>query len=376
MKIIYPDYTNSILNVSNSILKHYGITPQYPTLKTLDTALANNYKNVVLIIYDGLGKKILENHLCPNACLNRQTKQIITSIFPPTTAAATTTFYSSLPPIEHGWLGWSLYFKKRKQVIELFSGKEFYTQQQTTLNAWKELPYTSLNDKIETATNGTVKTHKLFPHFINGTIHSIAEQWAQITKLCQNADRNFILSYWAEPDKTMHRKGTKCNTVKQIVHEINDTIERMAAHLSDTIVIISADHGHMDLDGHILINDYPELVDCLACPLSIEDRATAVYLKPGTTEQFIAAFNKYLSNDFILLSKEEVLKRELFGQICDNKNGAKGVDFIGDYLIIATGAKRIIQHIDNMADFPEFKGIHAGLTEAEMLVPLILIEKK
>ncbi len=373
MQIVYPDYQNSILNLSNSILKHYGITPQYPTLDKLDTALAKGYKNVVLIIYDGLGTTILKNHLPQNAFLNRHIKKTITSVFPPTTAAATTTYYSSLPPIKHGWLGWSLYFKNRKQVIELFTGKDFYTQQPTDLNAWQELPYTTLGHKIQEATNGAVKTHKIFPAFINGTAHSVKEQCEQIVQICQNSDRNFILSYWNEPDSTMHAEGTRAPSVTKIIGNINQTVKKMCTKLSDTIVIISADHGHMDSMGQVIINDYPELLDCLARPLSIEDRAASIAVKPGMNAQFEAAFNKYLSNDFILLSQEDVLTRNLFGQDIATEDVK---EFIGDYLVIAIGTKGLVQHVENMAKTHLLKGIHAGLTDDEMLVPLILIEKK
>ena len=64
MKIIYPDYENCLTNLTNSILKYFDITPYHTTLKKLDKILEeDNYDNVVLLIYDGMGSNILNRNL-------------------------------------------------------------------------------------------------------------------------------------------------------------------------------------------------------------------------------------------------------------------------------------------------------------------------
>ena len=47
---IFPDYEHCILNLINSILKHYNVKSQYNGLPKLEKELSKNYKNVVLII--------------------------------------------------------------------------------------------------------------------------------------------------------------------------------------------------------------------------------------------------------------------------------------------------------------------------------------
>ena len=60
---VFPDYTNSILNLSCSILNHFGVKPKHPTLPVADELLSGSYKHVVLVLLDGLGVNILEKHL-------------------------------------------------------------------------------------------------------------------------------------------------------------------------------------------------------------------------------------------------------------------------------------------------------------------------
>jgi len=49
MKRIYPDYNNCIVNVSNSILKYYGLKNYHNTLEELDKYLEKDYKNVTAV---------------------------------------------------------------------------------------------------------------------------------------------------------------------------------------------------------------------------------------------------------------------------------------------------------------------------------------
>lgn len=50
--IVYPDYSNSILNIASSVMSHFGAEAAYPTLPCLDRVLEDRYKNVVLMVFD------------------------------------------------------------------------------------------------------------------------------------------------------------------------------------------------------------------------------------------------------------------------------------------------------------------------------------
>ena len=98
-KIVLPDYENSILNLINSILHYYHVETKYKGIDILDKKLEKKYKNIVLIILDGMGENIL-NRISPNGFLKKHQERKITSVYPSTTTAAMTTYYSGKPPIE------------------------------------------------------------------------------------------------------------------------------------------------------------------------------------------------------------------------------------------------------------------------------------
>lgn len=60
---MYPDYAHSIVNTTSSILKRYGCSCRYKPLALLDERLKTRHRNVVLMVFDGLGSDILERNL-------------------------------------------------------------------------------------------------------------------------------------------------------------------------------------------------------------------------------------------------------------------------------------------------------------------------
>ena len=110
MKLVMPNYDECITNLSNSILKHFNIKTNHNTIRDLDNLLDKNYKNVIVILCDGMGSILLDEMLTEDSFLIKNRIKTITSVYPPTTTAATTSMLSALNPNEHGWLGWDLYF--------------------------------------------------------------------------------------------------------------------------------------------------------------------------------------------------------------------------------------------------------------------------
>lgn len=107
------------------------------------------------------------------------------------------------------------------------------------------------------------------------------------------------------------------------------------------------------------------LFNLLEHNISIEARATSFFIKQGKQKEFEKLFNKYFKNDFILYTKEEVIKNRLFGP---GKNNIYFEDTIGDFLAVATKDKYFLYNEHSKI----FKSVHAGITEDEVVVPLII----
>lgn len=378
-EIVRPDYDNCILNIISSILKYYGVNSNYSPNLVLDEFLCKDYKNVVLMIFDGMGVDILERHLSEKSYLRSGMKQQITSVFPSTTTAAMTAYYSGLSPNEHGWLGWSLYFKEFDACIDTFSNRESFSK----LNNYKHhagftlMPYKSVFQMIEEK-DGSVRTYTVVPEGIkmdgpniNIEVKSVEQFFDSVTELSKQWGRKFIMSYWLDPDDTMHRKGCYNDEVTSCMHKLDALAEKMHKQLDDTLVIISADHGHTDITEEIFLNEIPDIDECLIMPPSMEPRAASLFIKPGMENVFEERFNNYFGKDFILVSKEMVFNSGLLGR---GKQHRKVSDFIGNYLAIGITGK-MLRYLTLTSTEPQhYKGHHAGLTSEEMVIPLIIID--
>ena len=90
---------NSLVNLSNSILKHFGVTPFHDSIPEIDTILKGHDK-VVVVLFDGMGQNITRLHLKEDSFIRSHYVHTINSTFPPTTAAATTAFLTGKYPID------------------------------------------------------------------------------------------------------------------------------------------------------------------------------------------------------------------------------------------------------------------------------------
>ncbi len=368
--IFKPDYDRSILSLSNSLLKHYGVKTKYKTLPKLDKALSKNYKNVVFMIFDGMGVDLLKKTLFPTSFLRQFMCQEISSVFPSTTAAATTTFYSGLPPVSHGWLAWACYFKEYDKVIELFLDTDHYTKEKLEIPPVSQdiLHFEHIFEKIKRQTKRKVSVSEVAPIFKSNGVDSLDALCQHVEEITKREGRQFILTYWSEPDYESHSSSPYAPQVKTIVKEINKKVKTLTQHLEDTIIIISSDHGHLPVKEAVYMDDIPQMADCLAHPLSMEERVCSVFLKKGKKDLFLKLFKQYLAKDFILMTKRDALGKGLFG--C-GKQHRKVNDFVGDFLVISKSYSSLRQNRNGF----QFKGAHAGLTRKEMKVPLIIVEK-
>ena len=374
MKTRYPDYTNSNMNISCSILKYYGCDIRHNSLSVLDDILQiKKPRNVVFMLFDAMGISILNRHLPEDSFIRSHLVSTLSSTFPPTTVAATNSINSGLTPLETGWLGWITYFKEVDQnVVTFFNTKQ--SNEDEPLNvphlAYSTLLYPSMSYMVKSA-NPDIKTMSFspFPTFPTDSYtktESIKDSCDRIVDMIKDEGRHFIYAYWPDPDSTMHEKGVDDDSITLILKEIDRNLESLASKIGDdTLVIVTADHSQINAKWFYLC-DYPDVWNCMIRPHSIEGRAASLFIKDGMKEQFVKAFKKHFGDHFILMTHEEFLESGLLGSGVPHP---RTDGFIGDYVAISTDEYCFASfHTDH-----EHKGMHAGLTEDEMLVPLIVL---
>ena len=387
-----PDYSNCLVNLSNSILEKYGAETTAGTLPLADRFLAGEYKNVVLLLLDAMGVSILEKHLEKDGFFRSHTVGAFDSVYPPTTVAATTSVLSGLYPNEHGWLGWDVYYPQIGKNVTVFMNTEQVREKEGAVPTaegqdgkpkwardsleeilpaaeynvgFRYTPYRNILEKIGDAGGNAFAAMPFMPPYPQ-SMEAILER---IETLCGEPGQKFIYAYWNEPDSTMHRTGTESAETHAMVTGLEKMVEKTVSGLSDTLFLVTADHGHVD-SRNCCLTDYPEIRDCLVRQPSFEPRALNLFVREECREAFPEIFNRHFGDSFLLLTREEVLSERLFGT---GKNREGLEEMIGDYVALAVADRTIFNtHLEAQ----EMPGVHAGLTREEISIPLIVIEKK
>lgn len=365
MGIKYPDYENSIANLACSVLNYYGIEPPNKTLAEADRLLGEkHYKNIVVILLDGMGMNVIRENLDEDGFFRRNLITSYSSTFPPTTVAATTAMMSGLYPNQSAWLGWTGYFSEIGRNVVYYSSTDAETKEPLGYDAAHTLlPYESVFDKIKKAGGAAHLVAPFAPPFPQ----KFEEIVSIVKELCAEDGEKYIYAYFPEPDSTMHTSGITSAVSHRILINLEKQIEKLALSLDDTLLFVTADHGHTPIKSEIL-DDNSELMECLSRYPSIEPRAVNFFVKDGMKKRFEKLFRETYGEKYILFSKEDVKRLGLFGT---GGNHEKFDVMLGDYLAAATG-ELALENISSNG----FVSHHAGMTEDEMTIPLIAFSAK
>lgn len=381
--IVMPNYEHCILGTISSILKYYNVDTKHKSSEKLDAILnERKYKNVIFLILDGLGEHIL-NPISPEGYLKKNQVDLVTSVYPSTTTAALTSYYSGKAPYETGWIAWSQYFKEYGRALDMFSHNESYLREplkKPLIDVYKTvINYESIFEQIEKA-SPEVKAYEIEPDYADRralrrmNANNVDELIMNIEDLCQLPDRKFILAYSDNPDGLLHKYGTTSEEVKNFVIDTENKIQKMCEKFDeDTLLIVSADHGHKDIEKAYTLLDYPEIQECLIMPASLESRVLTFWVKENMREIFVERFNKIFENEFWLMTKEDFLDKYHFLGYGDKHY--KIDDFIGNYVALSVAGSIIRLETFLAEGKPVKKSTHCGLSKEEMEVPVIVVRK-
>ena len=260
-----PDYRNCLVNLSNSILKEFGVETTAQTLPLADQYLGGAQKNVVVLLLDAMGTAILEKHLDPEGFFRSHVVSSFDSVYPPTTVAATTSMLSGRYPNEHGWLGWDIYYPQLGKNVAVFANTVQLREKEGAVPTavdpdgrarWTEdsvekvqpaadfhvgfryTPYRNILEKIWDAGGEAYAAMPFLPPYPK----SMEAILNRVETLCTMPGKKFIYAYWNEPDSTMHRTGTMSSETHAMVTSLEKLVEATVSRLSDTLFMIVADH--------------------------------------------------------------------------------------------------------------------------------------
>ncbi len=370
MKLIKPNYKKNIVNVSATFAEFLGCPNDKPTLNILSKELKKDYKNIVFIILDGLGINPIKINLSKNSFLRQNIKLELTSTFPSTTANATTSFLTNQYTMEHGWFGWCQYFQEINQVVDVYLEKDSYTHEPIEKGFVKKiLPKEPFYKKSKTDYEISVDVPDYWhdDEINRYEYKNIDEMISNIEKIANKKNKQFIYTYCFDPDATMHKFGVSSEEAKTVINKLNIEIEKLSKKLKNTLFVITADHGQIDIDGYVDFYKDNEMMSMLEHLPVFEPRATGFFVKEGFEKEFQKKFKQKYGRDFKLFETEKLIKQNYFGGNFRGENAR----FLPTYISVGTTNKLLMYNKDET----RFKGHHTSLTD-EMLVPLIIVSTK
>ena len=381
--MIIPDYrSGSVINLMSSIVAGLGGPPSiYAPLAALPSTRMVDAKSIILFVIDGMGHQ----YLCQSgrgSVIHEHLEARITTTFPPTTATAIPCFFTGAAPQQHGFTGWFTWFRELGSVLAVLPFRSRYGGEPLGQCGISPLDLTSQSPIVERipARSCLVVPSRIaysdFNRAFSGTaeIHpyrSLADCLATLEAIiAARVSRQYIYAYWPEFDSLAHQYGVASREVARHFADLDAAITKFRAKLSgsDTFMIITADHGFIDVDPRrcVQLGDHRHLAETLTLPLCGEPRLAYCYVHPGRRRQFEDYVRSELASCTTLIRSEELMRQGFFGL---GEPDPRLQDRIGHYALAMKEGYVIKDWILGEKPYQHI-GVHGGVSEAEMYVPL------
>lgn len=382
-----PDYAGgSLVNLMSSLRAAFAApATDYPEATLLPAAELSRARHIVLLLIDGLGYDFLLRQ-SPDAVLRRHLRGRLDSVFPTTTAAAITSLSTGVAPQQHAITGWFLWLRELGMVTSILPFRSRAGQVDLAQAGLSVQPYIGAPSLFAALQRTTVLSparivDSAFSQACSGPAQRIGYQdlddlFLRLTALVKAADGpEFIYAYWPEFDALAHAKGVGGVEAQRhfelLDRACGEFLERIAG--SDTCVLITADHGFIDTDAqqYLQLAEHPDLAACLRLPLCGEPRAAYCYVRPDRANTFERYVAEVLPAYCDCVPSAELIAGGYFGL------GAAHPELqsrSGDYVLLMNDRHVIKDYLAGERPF-FFAGVHSGLSEAELRVPLVVAQR-
>ena len=390
---VLPDYAGYSVAGLSSLIEHlFGLDSRRTPLAEVASDIPA-FEHVVLLILDGLGYRKTESLFdrFPDLALRSLCRSglflPLTSVFPTTTVASLVSIGTGLTPLEHGLIGYRLYLRETSAITNMIRFAMVGNGRSDAafsagLDIEAIIPGPTLHERLG---RRGVNVHTLLPQHISGSGLSLAlykgsahvHATAGLSDMCVMArqllaratSRTFLSLYWPGLDTIAHIRGPETNAYVAELRAIDDALRReLLGRAEKTLLILSSDHGFVSMnpDDYVQLRDAPDVERALLLPPVGEPRASYLFVREGEREHISQVLNRRSKDGLVCVDSRALLEDGLLGEGSPHREVAGR---IGDLAVVATGRGGIFHPYQ---DAILLRGMHGGLTEEEMLVPLIV----
>jgi hypothetical protein len=375
--VIRPDYQgNGFVNLVASLVEANGGAPRHPSLVSLPVRELREARNIVFLIVDGLGDNYLQTN-GSSGNFARHRRGAISAVFPSTTASAITTSFTGATPLEHGLTGWFTYFSEAACV-----GAPLPFQrrgERASLGVAPERIFIEppLFDALDTRTI-VVSYSRIIDSLYNAhhcgraerlaydDLQGLVDQTAAAVK--SGAERKFVYAYWPEFDALSHQHGVASAQVRAHFDALDTAFGELLARLagSDTLVVLTADHGFVDCPPGESVELPAELSAMLRFPLCGERRVAFCHVHEE--KKFIERAKEILGERADVRPSRELAEEGWFGTGRPHPHFAER---IGDVALVMKGRGTVKDWVTGEPRHLHI-GNHGGMSGDEMNIPLVV----
>ena len=382
-----PDYSGGgIVNLMSSIIRSRGGKSPHRPLCGLPPSALRPYKKVVLLLLDGLGAKQLHQFILSGKGRNflaLHPWQKITTACPATTAAVVTTLATGSAPAEHAILGWHLHLPDLGMVGTILpfvtrtdtpiAGDDFDLEKYLAIPA----PLASIRGRRVLISQGhipTSRTSMAMPWWTERrAFEDLDGMLRQLRAFARSPGRAYAYAYWPHYDTQCHAHGPEGRAPARHLGELDAFLARTEHALAgtDTLLLVTADHGHMQTRARIDLSRIPGFYDCLSMLPSGDARMVQCFVRPARVKDFLRLTRRPpLRGTCACVRHAEVLRSGILGP---GRPHPALASRLGDYILFAAPGCAFLYPAAQSGEKAPKYGNHGGLSADELEVPLFAV---
>lgn len=351
-------------------------------------ALPEDVRAVVVLVIDGLGRRLLDRHAAAAPFLAGAAGPTLDGPFPSTTATSLAAIGTGLPPGEHGITGYSVAIDHddRPLVVLTWSWERHHEGPDARRDVVPERfqPRPTVFERAVGA--GVTAVTVLRPEFAGsgltravlrgGRVVAAAgreETVAAAVEAATGPGPTIVYAHHGDLDALGHLTGPSSDAWLAELAALDGLLERTVADLPrDVALVVTADHGmvHVPAQGHVELTDHPELLAGVRV-LTGDARARQLHASAGAAEDVLAAWRETCGPLAHVLRREEAIAAGWFGP----RVVAEVQTRIGDVVVSARTPDVGWVHRDRDLFGGRVTGMHGALTPEEIEVPALVLHR-
>ena len=265
---VVPDFKNSNLEILKEALYCRG-------------SRTGNKKKKIFFVLDGFGYNLLNDFLSnPDSGRFLENAKVgkLTTLFPSTTTTVLTSFQTGVTPAEHGIIGWNVFVKEIGSVVMPYRDAQAISKEFVL----SKIGFPGIIPKPELFIRASSRKRLLFMHdegiqYHFGDIHnctevdhvSFSDMFVKLKKTIKDSRYDFVYVYCGLVDHMQHLYGKSSEEVRQQVLSFFIELKRILLQDlmgSDYNLIITSDHGQVEVAERINIDSKSDIMDYLVSP--------------------------------------------------------------------------------------------------------------